>query len=165
MCVNNQFRKLIVSHQFFYGSRKMKKKVLLIFCFIFVFCLGFVTNMIINGIVKSKAPIFMKWIYNEDGNLGVFSFNDNNGLNIFGTYNSIGLESLNICDDNKNYTQTTVFGKTYDGSIESPNPPEPGELIEIDSFLTRSEFINNHEIRYYIDNSENPKIVMENNLE
>lgn len=28
------------------------------------------------------------------------------------------------------------------------------------SFLTRTETINNTEIKYYIDNSKNPKIIM-----
>lgn len=143
----------------------MKKIILLISCFIFVFCLGFVTNIIINRISKSKIPIFVKWSYNEDRNFDGFSFSDKNGLIILGTYNSAGLETLYIYDENKNYIQDTAFGKTYDGPIESINPPKENELIEIDSFLSRIEYINNHELKYYIDNLEIPRIVLSDDEE
>ena len=68
-------------------------------------------------------------------------------------------------DEKKDYKQFTVFGKTYSGSIDNPTPPINDEIIQIDSFLTRTEKINNYELQYYIDNSELPKIIFSENVE
>lgn len=136
----------------------MKKK--LIFIIFFSFCLGFLSNTILIKITKSREPFFLKWECNEEGTVKWFSFDDKNGFKIIGNYNSIGLEMLSTFDDKKEYNQVTVFGKTYGGPIESINTPENNEMIEIDSFLSRSELINNHELKYYIVNSKIPKIII-----
>ena len=139
----------------------MKKNFFLIFLFVFVFCLGIISNQIFIQVKKNHEPFFLKWGYGENGNIGWYTLNDKNGLTIMGNYNSDGLESLNIYDDKKGYHQFTVFGTTYDGPIEEANPPEYDEIIEINSFLTRSEAINNKELRYYIEDSDDPKIVIQ----
>ncbi|MBC6719226.1 hypothetical protein [Treponema sp. Marseille-Q4130] len=138
----------------------MKKSIFLIFGFIFAFCLGLLTNIFLIQINKSKEPFTLKWFYNDEGNIDGYTLGDRNGLMIMGSYNPDGLETLNIYDEKKEYHQFTVFGKSYNGSVDSSEPPKANEIIEIDSFLTRTETINNAEIKYYIDNSKNPKIIM-----
>lgn len=142
----------------------MKKRVVLVLC-IFVFCLGFSSNLLLTQINKENAPFFLKWGCNTENNIESFSFDDKNGLIIMGNYNSEGFESFSIYYDKKDYHQCTVFGKTFDGSIDDANPPESNEIVEIDSFLTRTESINNQEIKYYIDNSSHPKIIFDNKVE
>ena len=143
----------------------MKKKIILFILFIFVFCFGFLVNSIYIQIKKNYYPFFLKWGYNDKGNLDWYSFGDKNGLAIMGSYNSDGLETFIIIDEKKDYKQFTVFGKTYSGSIDNPTPPIDDEIIQIDSFLTRTEKINNYELQYYIDNSELPKIIFSENVE
>ena len=139
----------------------MKKNFLLVFLFAFIFCLGFISDRIFIQIKKNQEPFFLKWGYGENKNIGWYTLNDKNGLTIMGNYNSDGLESLNIYDDKKDYHQFTTFGTTYDGPIEETNPPEYGEIIEINSFLTRSEVVNSKELRYYIDDSDDPMIIIQ----
>lgn len=139
----------------------MKKKFFIMLSFFLVFFLGFLTSRIYRQIKTNREPLFLKWGYDANGNIGWYTLDDKNGLIIMGNYNSEGLESFSIYDDKKDYHQYTVFGKTYDGPIEQPDPPEYDEVIEVNSFLVRSEIINNKELRYYIENSDDPKIIIQ----
>jgi len=138
----------------------MKRKIFICFLIILVsFIIGFFSHYLIT--TKNEEPFFVEWFYGEGKNVKGFSFGDKNGLVITGNYGQEGLQVLNIYDDQQNYQQSTVFGKTYDGAIDKETPPEDDEIKEIDSFLSRSEIINNNEIRYYITNSVNPEIMID----
>ena len=125
------------------------------------FLLGIGICYFINIRKNTKQSFSIKSFYSEEGALESFSFGDNNGLTIIGVYSSDGLETLNIYDEEKDYQQSTSFVKSYDGKINGPEPPKDDEIFELNSFLIRSEVINNKELLYYIENTDDPKIVLQ----
>ena len=139
----------------------MKKYFILI---ILSSCISFLFGIALCHFTKirkdTKQPFSIKSFYSEEGALESFSFGDNNGLTIIGVYSSDGLETLNIYDEEKDYQQSTSFVKSYGGKINGPEPPKDDEIFEINSFLIRSEVINNKELQYYIENTDNPEIIM-----
>lgn len=138
----------------------MKRKIFVVLIiFILVYFLGFFSNRLINQ--RNESPLFIDCSYDDNERIKSFLFSDNNGLLITVNYNLDSMQTINIYDEKNNYQQSTVFGKTYDGAIQKTTPPNDGEIIEIDSFLSRSEIINKKELRYYITDSENPEIIID----